>query len=282
VELETLLLVGCAWLLFGPRGSLSWLRGLLAGLLVGALLLTRFPYALALLLLFVASMWWHRASGWKAWRPLLVGMAIAGVLVAPHRIALALRHGDTGYDVHRTLRWIANQEFQGRPGFPSSEEVMRDPYAGPRMTLGQYYLGLHTPWEVAWRSVRGLGRAVLNLSPVGYVEEVQAVLSLPVRWVDPLVAVLGVIGLGVLAGRQDTRWIPFVLLLSLIHVAFFSDLGLPDYRFRMILQAMPFFAVGVIAGGHWVLARGVALLPGRSASWAARAMSAPLPTGKSR
>ncbi len=282
VELETLLLVGCAWLLFGPRGSLSWLRGLLAGLLVGALLLTRFPYALALLLLFVASMWWHRASGWKAWRPLLVGMAIAGVLVAPHRIALALRHGDTGYDVHRTLRWIANQEFQGRPGFPSSEEVMRDPYAGPRMTLGQYYLGLHTPWEVAWRSVRGLGRAVLNLSPVGYVEEVQAVLGLPVRWVDPLVAVLGVIGLGVLAGRQDTRWIPFVLLLSLIHVAFFSDLGLPDYRFRMILQAIPFFAVGVIAGGRWVLARGVALLPGRSASWAARAMSAPLLTGKSR
>ena len=261
VELEALLLVGTAWLLLGKSGSLPWRRAILAGVLAGGLLLTRFPYAPALLILFAVSAWWHRDLGRRLWRPLLVAIAIAAVLVLPHRLAMSVHQSDAGYDVHRTLRWIANHEFQGQPGFPSPAAVIRDPYAGPRITLGQYYFGLHTVWEVLWRSLRGLGRAVLNLSPVGYVEEVRAVLGLWLGWVDLLVAGLGVIGLGALAGRRETRWIPFVLVLGLVHVAFVYDLDLPDYRFRMILQVMPLFAVAVAAGSCWVLGRMVVMLP---------------------
>ena len=262
VELETLLLAGAAWLLLGARGSLPWRRAILAGVLGGGLLLTRFPYAPALVSLFAVSAWWHRDLGRRLWRPLLVALTIAVLLVLPHRLAMAVHHGDAGYDVHRPLRYIANYEFQGRPGFPAGAEFIRDPYAGPRITLGQYYFGLHTVWEVAWRSLRGLGRAVLNLGPVGYVDEVQAVLGLWLRWVDLLVAGLGVIGLGALARRQETRWIPFVLVLGLAHVAFVYDLDLPDYRFRMILQVMPLFAVAVAVGCRWILARMVVVLPG--------------------
>ncbi|MBI2000391.1 MAG: glycosyltransferase family 39 protein [candidate division NC10 bacterium] len=261
VELETLLLTGAAWLLLGTQGSLPWHRAILAGVVGGGLLLTRFPYAPALLIVFAVSAWWHRDLGRRLWRPLLVAVAIAAVLVLPHRLAMAARDGDAGYDVHRTLRWIANQEFQGQPGFPSPGAVIRDPYVGPRITLGQYYFGLHSAWEVAWRSLRGLGRAVLNLSPVGYVEEVRAVVGLGLGWVDLLVAGLGVIGLGALAVRRETRWIPVVLVLGLVHVAFVYDLDLPDYRFRMILQVMPLFAVAAAAGSRWVLGRMVVMLP---------------------
>jgi 4-amino-4-deoxy-L-arabinose transferase-like glycosyltransferase len=282
VELEALLLTGSAWLLLGKRGSLTFGRAGLAGLLAGALLLTRFPYAPALIVLFAASAWWHRDLGPRVWRPILVATTIALVLVLPHRVALALRHGDEGYDVHRTLRWIANQEFQGQPGFPSPEGVVRDPYAGPRITLAQYYFGLHSPWEVAWRSARGLARAGLNLSPVGYVEEVRAVLGLRLGWVDILVTALGVIGLPILMSRRNAGWIVLVLLLGLVHVAFVYDLDLPDYRFRMILQVMPLFAVAVAAGSRWILARMVVVLPG--ARWSAArdgSLSTLASTGKS-
>lgn len=119
VELEALLLKGSAWLLFGRRGSLTRGRAALAGVLAGALLLTRFPYApLLILLLLAASTWWPRDLGPKVWRPIVIATTIALVLVFPHRVALGLNHGDGGYDIHRTLRWIANQEFQGQPGFP--------------------------------------------------------------------------------------------------------------------------------------------------------------------
>lgn len=67
----------------------------------------------------------------------------------------------------------------------------------------QYYFGFHSPWEVAWRSARGLARAVLNLSLVGYAEEVRAVLGLRLGWVDTLVAGLGVIGLPILMSRRN-------------------------------------------------------------------------------
>jgi 4-amino-4-deoxy-L-arabinose transferase-like glycosyltransferase len=282
VELETFLLTGAAWLLLGTQGSLSWPRAIVAGVLGGGLLLTRFPYAPALLLLFGFSAWRHRKLGRRLWRPLLVAAAIAVVLVLPHRLAMTVRHGDAGYDAHRTLRYIANYEFQGRPGFPSGAEFMRDPYAGPRITLSQYFFELHTVGEVVWRSLRGLGKAVLNLSPVGYVEEVRAVLGYRLGWVDFLVAGLGVIGLGALTGRQETRWISLVLVLGLFHVAFVYDLDPPDYRFRMILQVMPLFAVAVAAGSRWVLARVVVRLPGsRSSAALDGSLSTFVSTGKS-
>lgn len=281
VELETLLLTGAAWLLFGQRGSLTWGRAALAGVLAGALLLTRFPYGPALIVLFAASAWWHRELGREAWCPLLVAATVGLALVLPHRAALALRHGDAGYDVVRTLRWIANQEFQGRPGFPSPATLMQDPYAGPRITLGQYYFGLHTPWEVLWRSLRGLGKAVSSFSVVGYAEQVRAVVGLPLGWVDLLAAALGVTGLGVLAYRRDAAWIPLALVLALAHVAFVYDLGLPDYRFRMILQGMPLFAVSVVAGGRWTAARIPIMFRAARTRWAAGThLSTPVSTGK--
>jgi 4-amino-4-deoxy-L-arabinose transferase-like glycosyltransferase len=255
VELETLLLTGSAWLLLGTRGSLTLGRAGLAGLLAGALLLTRFPYAPALILLFATCAWRHRELGWRAWRAILVAAVITTVLVLPHRVALALRHADAAYDAHRTLRWIANQEFQGQPGFPSPAALVQDPYAGPRITLGQYYLSLHSVWEVIWRSIRGLGRAILHLSLVGYVEEVRTVLGLRLGWVDLVLAALGVVGLGVLTGRGDAGWMPLVLFLGLAHVAFVYDLDLPDYRYRMILQVMPLFALAAVAGGYWIMTR---------------------------
>ncbi len=258
VEMETLLLVSAAWLLMGKGGAFPWTRAALAGTLCGALLLTRSAYAPALAIMIPVAAWWWRADR-RVWRQLLVAAGIAAILVLPHRLALATRHGDPAYDVHRTLRWVANQEFAGQPGFPPAAALIQDPYAGPPLTLGQYYFGLHSPWEVIGRSLRGLGKAVLNLSPVGYVEEVRAVLGLRLGWVDLLIASLGVVGLSVLAFRRDAAWVPAALLLALAHVAFLYDLSLPDYRFRTILQGMPFFAVAVAAAGCCIAARMLAM-----------------------
>jgi uncharacterized membrane protein YqjE len=90
---------------------------------------------------------------------------------------------------------------------------------------------------------------------VGYVEEVRTVLGLRLGWVDLVLAALGVVGLGVLIGRGDAGWMPLVLFLGLAHVAFVYDLDLPDYRYRMILQVMPLFALAAVAGGYWIMTR---------------------------
>lgn len=246
LELETVLFVGTAWLLFA--GRLTSRRALSAGVLAGALALTRFPYAATLLLLFALAAWWHRHRRRRAWGGLAAAVLVMVVMVLPHRLALLAQHGDAFYDVHRTLHWIVNQEFQGRQGFPSVAEVARDPFTGPPVTARRYYLELHAPGEVAWRSLRGLGRAIFNLAPVGYRQEVRAVLGIPVGWLDLPLVVLGILGLGVLSVRKEAGWIPPTLLLGLLHVAFAYDLDLPDYRFRMILQGAPFFAVAVMAG----------------------------------
>jgi hypothetical protein len=254
VELEALLFTGSAWLWLGRPGSLTFARGLLGGLVGGALLLTRFPYAPTVGLLLLAAAWWHRQQGAVRWAALGLALVLAAAAAAPHRVALAARHGDAAYDAHRTLRWIANQEFQGQPGFPSVEEVVRDPYAGPRITVWEYAVRLHTPGELLWRSGRGLVRAVQNLGPIGYAEEVRALSGLRLRWLDGVVAAVGALGCALLLRGRATAWVPLAAFLGLMHMLFLYDLGLPDYRFRMILQASPLFAAAAAAGGGGLLA----------------------------
>jgi hypothetical protein len=243
VELEGLLLLGTAWLLFGS-GRLGGRRAVAAGCLGGLLALTRFPYGLTLLPLFALAGLRHRRQG--VWRPLLAGALILVALAAPQRLALLARHGDPAYDAHRTLHWIRNQEFQGRPGFPSAAEVSRDPFAGPPVTAAEYYLALHTPAELFGRSLRGLARALPNLGPLGY-DEAAGLLGLPRRGVDWPAAGLFLGGTALLTMGRRHAWLPLCVLLGLSHVAFAYDLDLPDYRFRMILQVLPFFAISAAA-----------------------------------
>ncbi len=183
-----------------------------------------------------------------------MALVLAVGIVAPHRAALAVRQGDPAYDTHRTLRWIANQEFQGRHGFPSPVEVIRDPYVGPRITLWDYAVRLHTPAELFWRSARGLVEAAQNLGPIGYAAEVRAISGLGLRWLDALAGVIGAFGCALLLRSRETAWVPLAALLGLLHILVFYDLGLPDYRFRMILQVSPLFAVAVSAGCGRLLA----------------------------
>jgi hypothetical protein len=251
VEVESLLLVALGWILLGRPGRLSAGWAVVAGFVGGGLLLVRFPYVVALCALAALAVWWRREARRAAWRPVLVVLAIAMLLALPHRLALLSRHEDAGYDLGRTARWIANHEFVGRPGFPSTEGLVRDPYAGPRLTPWEYYVGLHSVDQLLWGSVRGLAKAVTNLRVVGYAREVEAVLRVPVGWIDLLVIALGIGGLGVLC-RRGAAWIPILLGLGIGHVAFVYDLGLPDYRYRMILQGMPLFAAAVAAGGAWI------------------------------
>lgn len=248
VELEALLFTGCAWLWLGRPGGLTARRALAGALLGGALLLTRFPYAPAIGLLWLAAAWRHRQRSAVRWGALALALIVVTAMAAPHRAALWLRYGDPAFDTHRALRWIANQEFQGQPGFPSPTEVVRDPYAGPRVTAWDYYFRLHTPAEVLWRSGRGLVKAMVNLGPIGYASEVRAVSGFSLRWLDGLAGALGVLGAVALARRRETGWIPLAACLGVAHVVFVYDLDLPDYRFRMILQVLPLYAVAVAAG----------------------------------
>lgn len=266
VELEALLFTAYAWVWVGRPCALTLRRAMLGGVLGGALLLTRFPYAPAVGLLLLAAAWRCREQGASRWAALGLALVLAAGITLPHRVALAIRHGDAAYDTHRTLRWIANQEFQGRPGFLSPEEVVRDPYAGPQITFWDYYFRLHTPGEVLWRSARGLIGAVQNLGPVGYAEEVRAVSGLSLRWLDGFVGLFGALGFALLLRSRETAWIPLAILLGLLHVLFLYDLGLPDYRFRMILQVGPLYAVSVAAGCGGLLAWGRARRPGAAAS----------------
>lgn len=245
LELETLLVIGlleAGWL-GRDRSGLSW--ALRVGALGGLLLLTRAFYLPAVVLLAILTS--PPGGSWRV-RGGLVALALlvaVGVFV-PHKLGIARVHGTAFWDTDIAARWLANEEFAGRPGFPSIEDVARNPYAGPRISFLGYLFGLHTPGEVLWRALRGFGKIVADMNLIGYVEAVQALSGLRLGWLDLTFVILGASGLLLSLTLPDLWILPVAFGVLVAHMAFLSDIGFPDHRYRLTYQAFPLMACGVV------------------------------------
>ncbi|GAB4315759.1 MAG: hypothetical protein Kow0059_07970 [Candidatus Sumerlaeia bacterium] len=149
VALQLLALV----LLSMPRRPKAlWIAG--AGLAAGFVVLSNLAalsFAVLLLIWFGLRRRWR----WYWWLP---AFALMLALPAPYLIYSQRTWGDAFHASNVHAVFYRNQEFQGRPGYPSVEEVARDSYTGPPLTTAEYIFEHHTPAQILGRSARGFLR----------------------------------------------------------------------------------------------------------------------------
>jgi len=61
------------------------------------------------------------------------------------------------------LRWNANVEFAGKPGFPSKESVTMNPFQGPEISSYTYFFELHTIPDLVISSFKGVIKTFTGL-----------------------------------------------------------------------------------------------------------------------
>lgn len=92
---------------------------------------------------------------WRLWLiPVPIIMAL--VITTPHLIHNKRQFGDAFYSSNIHARYYRNQEFKGKPGFPTEEEVRRNGYTGSHITTFEYFFKLHSLSEVIQRNFQGL------------------------------------------------------------------------------------------------------------------------------
>lgn len=144
------------------------MRMLAAGLLVGALLLTRLD-AFGMLVCMLAGSAVLARLQWSP-RAAAGSLIIGALLVAPHLVSTYRNHGDPLYALNRHAAFYRNLEFVNQPGFPTQDEIdQRGMYTGPRITPFEYLFKLHTPWELIRDSAIGFVKIHLYM-PLGFGE----------------------------------------------------------------------------------------------------------------
>ena len=137
-------------------------RALITGLLVGALLLTRSESLLMIIILMSIYLLAVR-SKWNFKRA-AIALLLGSMLYIPHLYSIYENQGDPFYTMNKYARFYTNREFMGNPGFPTKEEIIeKGMYTGPTVTPVDYYLKLHTPWQLIKYSMVGFTKINLTM-----------------------------------------------------------------------------------------------------------------------
>jgi len=237
LEVELCLLLLVLEVLFVRRFRSVWLQAGLAGCLAGILGLTRATYVMTLVPLLLATFLMQRPRNIGA---CVLSLALLLGLQVPHRLNMARLHGDPFWESSQHLRWAANFEFAGQPGFPSQLDMWRDPGKGDGLSLGEYLFGLHTVQDVTSGTLRGLWKIITHMQIVAFYRGVERLTGLNLVSVDVGFQIMGVLGLLVALMTPGSRWIPLSFLLLLLPISFFYDRGNLE-PWRHTYQAFPLF-----------------------------------------
>lgn len=259
LELEIVLILLLVWVLFCIKKRLSpLLLFSLTGCVGGAILLTRSINLFGVVGILASAALIHSKDAlFKALQLFVVSLSIAIALFIPHKYGMYLVHGDYNWDVNHTARWEANVEFAGKPGFPSPEEVGRNPYQGPRITPYEYLFKLHTVPEVLKGTISGFYKIFINFDLVGYgwlVEKYTGIAHTEI--LDTIFQILGIIGLiAIFFKKRSLIWVPLGIGGLLLSSAFFYDRGNLIEKYRHTFQAFPLFVFPVLLVVHAILRR---------------------------
>jgi len=245
LELEMVLLLLFCYVGFVKREIAPLHRFLLLGLLGGATVLTRSSYLLGLFLLAVIAAVVHERSLRRIALMGALAVLLMISLLALHQVMIYKRHGDPFWDTNMHVRFYANQEFGGTPGFPSREVLERDAYAGPKLTYAEYLFRLHTPAEAISGTLRGALKIAAGMDLVGSWRPIPAILGFNPGWVDHVFTAVGGSGLLLALGAPGLRWLPLAFLVLTGPVAFLYDRGLTE-PYRLTMQGFPFFLLSAL------------------------------------
>lgn len=129
-----------------------WIAG--AGAAAGFAVLSNLA-ALSFCVVFLIYFGLRRRWRWFWW-PLPFAIMLA--MPAPYLVYSHGKWGDAFHSSNVHAVFYRNQEFKGRPGYPTIDKVNRDSYAGEKLTTAEYFFKHHSLGEIAGRSARGFLR----------------------------------------------------------------------------------------------------------------------------
>ena len=176
----------------------------------------------------------------------ILGPAVTVVIVAPLLVANYFEHGDAFYHSNIHARFFTNIEFHDQPGYPTSEELKTNSFAGPPTTWTHFVFALHSPPELARRAVRAFliipeditSDAMLGTTYYHLPSRVMVPLEPFVTYLAWALAVAG----GCLLLRTRAWMVPVVL--GAIVLVYSPIASLIDHR--LVLPVYPLMAICVL------------------------------------
>lgn len=289
-ESMTLLLLVAISLWLRARG---WRGAVLLGTAIGSMALLQSP-AITIVSGLLGVGWavnvWRERYGyevlppsqWKLAHVVFVGV-VAVALYIPHTYGLYTVYGDPAKPSNGYARWNANFEFPeriGTQGFPTAAEFAANPYAGPRLTYGEYLFGLHSIPALLKGQIVGWieSTSYMSTSVTPHVKEYiflfhASGMSAVLRHITGVVIVvfalslsLTVIGWLDLWRWPQLWWVPFLSLWGTWYAAFLYSVRLVE-PFRHTGHVYPVLILCLLWGSYrvvqwmhtWVSAMGTRL-----------------------
>lgn len=140
----------------------SFFRVLATAIFAGGILLTR-TESLVMISVILAVYPFMAKSNWNVQMALITLMLGISLLV-PHLYGVYKKHGSPFYTVNQYARFYTNREFMDKPGFPTREEIIKKGmYTGSKITPVEYYLKLHTPWQIIKYNIVGFTKIYFKM-----------------------------------------------------------------------------------------------------------------------
>jgi len=168
---------------------------------------------------------------------LALSLAIPFILISPHLYFNYKAQGDPFFSSNIHARYYRNKEFAGRPGFPTQDQVAKDPYTGEKIDMMEYLFSLHSLPDVLKRSVQGLINIFLRSYVRGGLLDYNKIFFL-----------FYLFGCAVTLFSRRWEWLMVAVILE-APSAFLASLGLD---WRLVLHASPLLYL-FTANGIWFL-----------------------------
>jgi hypothetical protein len=238
----SLLLV--AWAFIPFRGRVTVFQAAAMGLAAAFACLLRLTFLHPLI---VISVIFIIARRWPL-RSLIIFFICFLAPIIPHLQNNRRQEGlnDPFYSINIHARYYRNQEFAGRPGYPTHEELKERAYAGSMVNAFQFMFGMHDAKTILDYTMEGFRRTFFTFYMQGRLAPWWVW-----RWLFWLGALLVLL-------RPWGRWLVLLMLFSIGGVLFLAGRPAPLFLdYRLVVHVFPFVAL-CIGGGVAVVIKTVA------------------------
>lgn len=172
----------------------------------------------------------------RKWRQAIIIIGSLLILTFPLVAHNLDKYGTWNYSEQMHLKWNANVEFAGQPGWPTKEEMARRPFDGPAISAFTYFFKLHTFSDLVKTTING----VISTFQYLYFRSFR------------LGILLFIWGVLLILRERRLRYIPVLVFLLEIPHFFLQGKGLVEYR--SMTQSLPFIGLtlGYIIDRLWI------------------------------
>ncbi|MFH1776235.1 MAG: glycosyltransferase family 39 protein [Candidatus Omnitrophota bacterium] len=174
----------------------------------------------------------------------MIAFIVVILLVMPFLISNKNTYNDMFCISNMNAVFWRNQEFAGKPGFPTIAEVKKNPYIGPKITTFDYLFKLHSIREVIMRFIQGYYFCIFK-----YIYQTM--------WIFSPLVYFGMIGIIAML-FTDKRLFVLLMLIVILPNVFILPINTIGYirvdrRFAMVMY--PFFSICISYGIYFVFTK---------------------------